>query len=826
MPADARRTVTPKPFKANIKTAPKTSTAKTTATSKTRQPVDMPAPRTFSSPEPYFRNWLEKTASFFGGMFRMGNESIPKNQLRDIPPFMLFTLSVAGIIAMWFFPNTEWLQTVNSYTFGALVGVFTNFLPLVFLLLSIWLFRKPGTVVDNTRIGLGTVTFIIGVTSIIYLTATEQPQPTDGIAALSETGGFFGWMFSQPFTFFNIAWLGILIYSLFPIISVLIFTKTPPFKISQRVKQLYLLLFYGVPMPSMAELKGYDTTLPFKPLQSSETLVETNVGSRDKFVQPAKPKKVKPETQEKPWWVTERNNENVPDKTRKETSIEKLKVVKDENYVLPSFTLLAKSIVPKANTAADSANMKAIAGVIQQFNVNAQVSGYTRGPAVTRYEVELAPGVKVEKITALTKNIEYAVASNEVNILSPIPGKSAIGIEVPNIDREIVSLGDVLRSDVFEANAHPLTVGVGKNIDGEFIVANLSKMPHLLVAGATGSGKSSFINAMITSILMNSTPEQVRMVLIDPKRVELSLYQGVPHLITPIITNPKKAAEALQWVVKEMDKRYDDLASFGFKHVDDFNMALKQGKVKVPAGLERTLEPYPYLLVVVDELSDLMMIAPKDVEESIVRITQLARAAGIHLVVATQRPSVDVITGLIKANIPSRFAFAVASATDSRVILDNPGADKLIGQGDGLFFPAGASKPIRVQSSWVSEKEIHNVVRHVKSWGDPEYHEVEIERPEESLDMEIGDDIHHLVKAAELVISTQLGSTSMLQRRMKLGFSKAGRLMDLLEVYNIVSPANGTKPREVYVPATEMDEAVKRLYAGDVGKPPVKPALF
>jgi DNA segregation ATPase FtsK/SpoIIIE, S-DNA-T family len=775
---------------------------------------------------PWLKNAVNQAAFGVGYMFRMGSESIPRNDLRDIPPFMLFLLSLAGVIVMWFFPNVEILQQANQFTFGGIFGIFSSILPIVFFLMSVWLFRKPGTIVDNTRIGVGVLVFVVGITATVYLTSETKPSPADGIVELASTGGFLGWLAAQPFEVLNVVWLGVIFYGLFPFISLLILTKTPPFKIKERVKETYMLLFYGVKPNYLANNLTNENGFQ----QTSMTIIDTNVGSREKFNIPDKTPAKKTLVADKPWWAnmetTTPQSKPVQSETKNNNAIEKISIGKDDDYVLPSFNILSKSIIPKANTAADSANMKAISGVIQQFGVNAQVSGYTRGPAVTRYEVELAPGVKVEKITALTKNIEYAVASNEVNILSPIPGKSAIGIEVPNIDREIVSLGDVLRSEEFESNAHPLSVGVGKNIEGDFIVANLAKMPHLLVAGSTGSGKSSFINAMITSVLMNSTPEQVRMVLIDPKRVELSIYQGVPHLITPIITNPKKAAEALQWVVKEMDKRYDDLASFGFKHVDDFNMALTQGKIKLPAGSERTLEAYPYLLVVVDELADLMMIAPKDVEDSIVRITQLARAAGIHLVVATQRPSVDVITGLIKANIPSRFAFAVASAVDSRVILDGPGADKLIGQGDGLFLPAGLNKPIRVQSSWVNEKEISNVVRHVKSWGDPEYREVEIERPEISVDAEIGEDIHHLVKAAELVISNQLGSTSMLQRRMKLGYSKAGRLMDLLETYNIVSAADGTKPRIVYVRPTEMDDAIKRLYAGDIGTPPVKPSLF
>ncbi len=479
-------------------------------------------------------------------------------------------------------------------------------------------------------------------------------------------------------------------------------------------------------------------------------------------------------------------------------------------WKLPPRKLLNRTGAHQVDKAAIRETGETLEHALAEHGVETRLVGMTIGPTVTRYELELGPGVKVARLTALHKDIAYAMATPDVRILAPIPGRQAIGIEVPNTRKQLVAVGDILASAEAKAAAHTLDAAVGRDIAGKAVLANLAKMPHVLIAGATGAGKSSCINTLLTSLLMRDTPDDLRLILVDPKRVELGQYNGLPHLLTEVVTNPKKAANALSWTVKEMERRYDVLSEVGVRDVTSYNAAFDRGDLVAPPGSEKTYDRLPFILVVVDELNDLMMVAARDVEESITRIAQMARAVGIHLVIATQRPSVNVITGVIKANIPARWAFAVSSLADSRVILDQPGAEKLLGRGDMLLLDPSSSVPRRVQGSWVTEEEVRAVVAHWRRQQPEVVYDDTVQGSDDAPGSGGavaggGDDDELLAQAMELVVRSQLGSTSMLQRKLRVGFARAGRLMDLLEQRGVVGPSEGSKARAVLMTVEEFE---------------------
>lgn len=772
---------------------------------------------------------------------------------RDGLGLALVAIAVVFAAATWF-SFDGWFVSWVSMLSTSLLGTLAWVLPIVILGLAWRFLRHPDQNATTGRLAIGVTGVVLSVIGLWHL-IQGAPTPSDGSEAMNSAGGVLGWMVTAPV----VAALGSIVSSIVLVIigffGMLVLTGTTIAQVAHAIG----LFFRGftslwkrdtVMSDSDPEV-GILNTEEFEEISEDNgtgfddpkgvlraTAVDEPLVGDEPFVTPLhsdidedeerpaagllagiSPVSERSGHKEETLIVSKASSDTVvtlSSATRNQAPAEQLPLSPRTNYQLPKGEMLKVGPTHKTATKANDQVVAALTEVLEQFGIDARVSGFQRGPTVTRYEIELGPSVKVERVTALSKNIAYAVASAEVRILSPIPGKKAIGIEIPNTDRELVALGDVLKSKVAANDQHPMTVALGKDVEGSFIVANLSKMPHILVAGATGAGKSSCINSLITSILMRATPDEVRMILIDPKRVELTIYEGVPHLITPIITNPKKASDALQWVVKEMDRRYDDLSAFGFRHIDDFNKAVRAGKVKPLPGSERKIQTYPYLLVVVDELADLMMVAPRDVEDAIVRITQLARAAGIHLVLATQRPSVDVVTGLIKANVPSRLAFATSSLADSRVILDQPGAEKLVGQGDGLFLPMGANKSIRIQGAFISEQEIRKVVEHCTSQWEPEYLDevTSAVKSTKEIDADIGDDLDLLLQAIELVVGTQFGSTSMLQRKLRVGFAKAGRLMDLMESRGVVGPSEGSKAREVLVTQDDLPGLILSIRGG------------
>src|SRR3954453_14034660 len=770
--------------------------------------------------------WLGVAHLLGAGVRKVGHTAreLDPEHRRDGAGLFLIGLAVIVAAAVWWqLPGGvgDFTRTVVNGS----VGLLGWFVPLLLCFIAWRNLRNPESNGPAGRQVIGWAALLFGVLGLVHI-ANGMPRPHRGdTEALQQAGGAIGFVISSLcMDLLRSTLVVVPLLVLLALFGVLVITGTPVYQVPTRLREARDRLL-GRTAPAAEEPAPEEEAAPLKrsrprrrvgsmaddtadpdagdqaydtPVLEDRALGRRKGGSTAVPEPPGAPadEKVEP-----------------PPHTPLPARVEQLALSGDITYSLPGNDVLKAGSVHKARSKASDEVVGRLTEVLDQFDIDAQVTGYTRGPTVTRYEVELGPAVKVEKVTALGRNIAYAVASADVRILSPIPGKSAIGIEIPNTDKEIVSLGDVLRSATARNDHHPMIVGLGKDVEGGFVVANMAKMPHLLVAGATGSGKSSFVNSMITSILMRSTPDEVRMILVDPKRVELNVYEGVPHLVTPIVTNPKKAAEALDWVVREMDMRYDDLAAAGVRHIDEYNKKVRAGQIKPPPGSERVIRPYPYLLVVVDELADLMMVAPRDVEDSVVRITQLARAAGIPLVLATQRPSVDVVTGLIKANVPSRLSFATSSLADSRVILDQPGAEKLGGKGDGLFLPMGASKPQRIQGAWVTEAEIKQVVAHCKKQLSPTYRD-DVTAPQQSkreLDDDIGDDLDLVVQAVELVVSTQFGSTSMLQRKLRVGFAKAGRLMDILESRGVVGPSEGSKARDVLIKPDDLDAVIATL---------------
>ncbi len=737
---------------------------------------------------------------------------VEPGQRRDGVGLFMLVLGVLVSLRMWFAIPGAFGDAIGIAT-TTIFGSLSIAVPAV-LLIGAWrIMRHPREVDVAPRTSMGWILILFGVLGLINI-SRGLPRAND-MVALRGAGGILGMLSSSLLEELGGNWVAVPLLVLIALAGSLLVIGRPLPELVQGIRRA-LSMLVETPQPDKEPLRlGVD--VPY-----DTPLVEDSGGAADDWNQDTEKFDAEPAaTPERKVPAGRRLDaaETPPLEPPAHTSApergEQMQLTGDIIYQLPPDTMLAAGSKPKSRTEASDRVVQQLAHTLREFEIDAHVTGYSRGPTVTRYEVELGSAVKVSKVTGLADNIAYSVGSNEIRILTPIPGKSAIGIEIPNTDKEVVSLGDVLRSTRARNDYHPLTVGLGKDVEGGFVVANMSKMPHLLVAGATGSGKSSFINSLITSVIVRATPDEVRMLLVDPKRVELNHYEGIPHLVTPIITNPKKAAEALAWVVREMDMRYDDLAAFGFRHVDDFNKAVRAGQVKLPEGSERVLSPYPYLLVVVDELADLMMVAPRDVEESVVRITQLARAAGIHLVLATQRPSTDVVTGLIKANVPSRLSFATSSMTDSRVILDQPGAEKLVGKGDALFLPIGTGKAVRVQGAWVNESEIRDIVAHVSQQLQPTYREdVTAPAAEKKVVDDIGDDLELVLDAARLIVELQLGSTSMLQRKLRVGFAKAGRLMDILESRGVVGPSEGSKARDVLVKPDDLDDLLANLASG------------
>ena len=702
---------------------------------------------------------------------------------RDALGIGLVVLALLAVLGLWFGsagPVGRGLDWLLHATFGIAAVVF----PLLALYWGLMLLRGSAEQ-DRLRMFIGFAIAAVGVLALISLWQ-GNPRPFGGYDRVSGAAGVVGALASWPLGKL-VSGIGVaIVWGGAVLLGVLIFTGTPLSAIWDRIAETF----------SREEVDEDEDEEEEEALEDDEEeeIVEPKAvhGSED-------------------FSLLELSEDHQEDELE---PIEVPALVRPSGngpYELPPLELLRTS-PPSASSERDEEHQKAaLERTFHTFGVPAHVVAAHRGPTVTLYEVEVEAGTKVNKVLSLADDIAYALATPDVRIIAPIPGRSAIGVEVPNKVRDFVMLGDILRSKTAVDDEHPLSVALGKDVHGRAQLVNLTQMPHVLIAGATGAGKSSLINSFITSILMRADPDEVKLVLVDPKRVELVHFSDLPHLLVPVIVHPKRAAEALAWVVREMEQRYELLAMVGVRDIDGYRVGMEEETLRIPPGQEDRVVDFPYLLVVIDELADLMMIAPRDVEDAICRIAQMARAVGIHLVVATQRPSVDVVTGLIKANIPSRIALMTSSQADSRVILDMNGAEKLVGHGDLLFAPSSASKPTRLQAAWVTEKEIEAVGDWVREQRSAEY-AMSVEglgRPpaEGEQNGGLGGDDDLLEQAADLVIRSQLGSTSMLQRKLKVGFARAGRLMDLMEDRGIVGPSLGSKARDVLMTPEDWEES-------------------
>ena len=698
---------------------------------------------------------------------------------RDALGIGLVVLALLAILGLWFGsagPVGAGLDWLLRATFGMAAVVF----PILALFWGLILLRGTAEQ-DRVRMFIGFAIATAGVLALISLWQ-GNPRPFGGYERLSGAAGIAGASASWPLGKL-VSGVGVaIVWGGAVLLGLLIFTGTPLSAIWDRIVDAF-------------SRDGDDELDEDEEEEEEEEVPEPRiVHASDGFSLLELPEDEEPEEELEPIAVPAL-----------------VRPTGGGPYELPPLELLRTS-PPSASSERDEEHQKAaLERTFHTFGVPAHVVAAHRGPTVTLYEVEIEAGTKVNKVLSLADDIAYALATPDVRIIAPIPGRSAIGVEVPNKVRDFVMLGDILRSKTAVDDEHPLAVALGKDVHGRAQLVNLADMPHVLIAGATGAGKSSLINSFITSVLMRADPDEVKLVLVDPKRVELVHFADLPHLLVPVIVHPKRAAEALAWVVREMEQRYELLAMVGVRDIDGYRAGMEEETLRIPPGQEDRVVDFPYLLVVIDELADLMMVAPRDVEDAICRIAQMARAVGIHLVVATQRPSVDVVTGLIKANIPSRIALMTSSQADSRVILDMNGAEKLVGHGDLLFAPSSASKPTRLQAAWVTEKEIQAVGDWVRDQRLVEY-AMSVEglgKPpvdgEEPIGLGGDDDL--LEQAAELVIRSQLGSTSMLQRKLKVGFARAGRLMDLMEDRGIVGPSLGSKARDVLVTPEEWEES-------------------